>query len=106
MARDWCRPELRAISRVARKLAGAPDALDIPTDRTRPPIQSGEGNTAWLAIPNTTAAALRSVGLREGATLFMTLLGAWSALLHQLSRQPEIIIGTPVRGRSQPESRM
>ena len=48
-------------------------------------------------------AALRTVGLREGATLFMTLLGAWVALLHQLSRQEEVIIGTPVRGRNLPE---
>ena len=33
----------------------------------------------------------------------MTLLGAWTALLHQLTRQSEIIVGTPVRGRAVPE---
>ena len=97
-------PELaRQIEHWRGKLAGAPDALDLPTDHPRPPIQSGDGATEWLSLPAPTAAALRTVGLREGATLFMTLLSAWTALLHQLTRQPEIIVGTPVRGRNLPE---
>ena len=33
----------------------------------------------------------------------MTLLAAWAALLHQLARQAEIVVGTPVRGRGVPE---
>ncbi|HSK03487.1 MAG TPA: amino acid adenylation domain-containing protein, partial [Kofleriaceae bacterium] len=103
--RDWMSgPELaRQIEHWRGKLAGAPDALDLPTDHPRPPVMSGDGATEWVALPTATAAALRAVGLREGATLFMTLLGAWAALLHQLTRQPEVIIGTPVRGRSMPE---
>ncbi len=31
---------------------------------------------------------------------FMTLLGAWATLLHQQTRAPELVIGTPVRGRN------
>ena len=103
--RDWLTgPELtRQIDHWRAKLGGAPDALDLPTDHPRPAVQSGDGATAWLALPAATVAGLRAVGLREGATLFMTLLGAWAALLHQLTRQPEILIGTPVRGRNLPE---
>ena len=103
--RTWMSgPELeRQLQQWRRKLAGAPEALDLPTDRPRPPVQSGDGATAWLSIPGPTAAALRSVGLREGATLFMTLLGAWTALLHQLTRQRDLVVGTPVRGRNLPE---
>jgi amino acid adenylation domain-containing protein len=103
--RDWLTgPELaRQLEQWRGKLVGAPDALDLPTDHPRPPIMSGDGATEWLALPAPTTAALRAVGLREGATLFMTLLGAWVALLHQLTRQPEIIVGTPVRGRALPE---
>jgi amino acid adenylation domain-containing protein len=103
--RDWLTgPELtRQLDHWRGKLAGAPDALDLPTDHPRPAVQSGDGATAWLSLPDATTAALRAVGLREGATLFMTLLGAWSALLHQLTRQPELVIGTPVRGRNLPE---
>ncbi|HEY0190807.1 MAG TPA: amino acid adenylation domain-containing protein [Kofleriaceae bacterium] len=103
--RDWLTgPELnRQLDHWRGKLLGAPDALDLPLDHPRPAVQTGDGATAWLAIPARTATALRGVGLREGATLFMTLLGAWSALLHQLTRQPELIVGTPVRGRALPE---
>jgi amino acid adenylation domain-containing protein len=103
--RDWLTgPELnRQIDHWRNKLAGAPDALDLPTDHPRPAVQTGDGATAWLALPAATVAGLRAVGLREGATLYMTLLAAWSALLHQLTRQPEILIGTPVRGRNLPE---
>jgi amino acid adenylation domain-containing protein len=103
--RDWMSgPELaRQLEHWKGKLAGGPDALDLPVDRQRPPMQSGEGATEWLKLPPATAAKLREVGLQEGATLFMTLLGAWTALLHQLTRQAEIIVGTPVRGRAVPE---
>ena len=93
----------RQIEHWRTKLVGAPDALDLPTDHPRPPVQSGDGDTAWLAIDKPLAGQLRAVGLRESATLFMTLLAAWTALLHQLTRQPEILVGTPVRGRNLPE---
>ena len=79
------------------------DVLDLPTDHPRPPTQTGDGATAWLSFDAETAAALREVGLREGATLFMTLLSAWALLLHRATGQREIVVGTPVRGRSLPE---
>jgi len=103
--RDWLTgPELtRQLEHWRGKLAGAPDALDLPADLPRPPTMSGDGATEWLALPAPTTEALRAVGLREGATLFMTLLGAWTLLLHQLTRQRELIVGTPVRGRNLPE---
>ena len=103
--RDWLTgPELtRQLERWRTRLAGAPDALDLPTDHPRPPTMSGDGATAWLSLPRPTVEALRAVGLREGATFFMTLLGAWTLLLHQLTRQRELVIGTPVRGRNLPE---
>ncbi|HEX3759257.1 MAG TPA: amino acid adenylation domain-containing protein, partial [Kofleriaceae bacterium] len=103
--RDWLTgPELtRQVEHWRARLVGAPDALDLPTDHPRPPVQSGEGATEWLAVAPDAAATLRAVGLREGATLFMTLLAAWTALLHQLTRQMELVIGTPVRGRMLPE---
>jgi amino acid adenylation domain-containing protein len=97
-------PELdRQLDHWQRKLAGAPDALDLPTDRPRPATQTGKGGTTWLTLPAPTVAALRALGLREGATLFMTLLSAWTLLLHRLTGQRDIVVGTPVRGRNLPE---
>ena len=103
--RDWLAgPELaRQLEYWRAKLAGGADALDLPTDHTRPPTMTGDGGTEWLSLPATTTDALRAVGLREGATLYMTLLGAWTLLLHQLTRAREVVVGTPVRGRNLPE---
>jgi hypothetical protein len=58
------------------------------------------------ALPPAVTAALRAAGLREGATLFMTLLGAWARCCCTSSpAQRELVIGTPVRGRNCPTSR-
>ncbi|MEZ4403025.1 MAG: amino acid adenylation domain-containing protein [Kofleriaceae bacterium] len=97
-------PELdRQLSFWKARLAGAPTTLDLPTDFPRPPTMSGEGATEWLRLPPAVTAGLRAAGLRESATLFMTLLGAWAALLHQQTGQPELVVGTPVRGRNLPD---
>jgi amino acid adenylation domain-containing protein len=97
-------PELaRQLAFWKRKLTDAPRTLDIPVDRARPPVQSGDGATAWLAIDASCTAALRALAVTEGATLFMVLLAAWTLLLARLSGQREVVVGTPVRGRSLPE---
>ena len=41
------------------------------------------------------------LGRREGATLFMTLLAAFQVLLQRLSGQEDIVVGSPVAGRTQ-----
>jgi len=102
--REWLAgPELsRQLQHWQTKLADAPEALDLPVDHARPSTPSNEGDTVWLRIPQGTVEALRAQSQSQGATLFMTLLSAWSLLLHQLSGQRDLVIGTPVRGRSQP----
>ncbi len=85
------------------KLEGAPEHLELPTDFSRPPTQSGDGDTAWLRVPDATASKLREIAAREGATVFMILLSAWALLLHRLAGQDEVVVGTPVRGRALPE---
>ncbi|AKU98435.1 Malonyl CoA-acyl carrier protein transacylase [Labilithrix luteola] len=103
--REWMAgPELaRQIGFWRDHLAGAPDRLDLPEDFPRPSRQSGEGATAWLSLRPELTNGLREVGLREGATLFMTLLSAWALLLYRVTGQREVLVGTPVRGRNQPE---
>ncbi|HVK73992.1 MAG TPA: amino acid adenylation domain-containing protein [Kofleriaceae bacterium] len=103
--RDWMAgPELaRQLAFWRDRLAGAPTVLDLPTDHPRPATQTGDGATVWLSLPPETTAALTAIGLREGATLFMTLLSAWALLLHRATGQRELVIGTPVRGRNLPE---
>ncbi|WP_410813372.1 amino acid adenylation domain-containing protein [Micromonospora sp. 067-2] len=80
-------------------LAGAPDSLALPTDRPRPPVQTFDGGTSTLRVPADLTDRLRAVGRAHGATLYMTLLAAFQALLHRYSAQDDICVGTPVAGR-------
>lgn len=77
--------------------------LDIPADRKRPARMSGLGSTEWLYLPEPLVARLREHARQQHTTPFMTLLAVWALLLHGLSRQPTLRIGTPVRGRELPE---
>src|SRR5262249_18529889 len=47
--------------------------------------------------------SLMELGQREGATLFMTLLAAWYVLLHRFSGEEDIVVGTPIAGRTHTE---
>ncbi|MGH7561802.1 MAG: amino acid adenylation domain-containing protein [Gemmatimonadales bacterium] len=88
----------------AEYLAGAPSALELPTDRTATGTGAGPGARSSLTLPRALLERLRAVGDESGATLYMTLLAAWATLLHRYSAQDDILIGTPVAGRERPET--
>src|SRR5437667_1440089 len=77
--------------------------LDLPTDRPRPPMQTFTGATHEIHLPLTLVKDLKLLGRKEGATLFMTLLAAFQTLLHRYSGQDDIVVGTPIAGRTQVE---
>ncbi|HEV7516887.1 MAG TPA: condensation domain-containing protein, partial [Thermoanaerobaculia bacterium] len=68
------------------------------------PAQSFAGAVEPFALPAPLLAALRELSLREGATLFMTLLAGFAAVLHRASGQEDIVIGSPVAGRNRRET--
>nr|QEO74439.1 phosphopantetheine-binding domain-containing pro [uncultured bacterium] len=84
-------------------LAGAPAALELPTDRPRPPVQTFRGALHLTRIDSGTAAAVRRLGEREGATLYMVLLAAFDAFLARITGQHDIVVGSPIAGRNRPE---
>ncbi|NBC46059.1 amino acid adenylation domain-containing protein, partial [Corallococcus exiguus] len=86
------------------KLAGAPAALELPTDRPRPPVQSHRGSTVPLRLARPVSDALKVLAQREGATPFMLLLAAFQVLLSRYSGQDDISVGTPIAGRTQAET--
>jgi amino acid adenylation domain-containing protein len=85
------------------RLAGAPTALDLPADRPRPAVQTFRGGAEAVTLEADLARALRAAGRRGGTTLFMTVLAGWASLLHRSSGAPEMLVGTPVANRRQPE---
>ncbi|RKG80214.1 amino acid adenylation domain-containing protein, partial [Corallococcus sp. CA049B] len=104
--RDWLQGEiLEAQLRYwKQQLSGAPAALELPTDRPRPPVQSRRGATVEVRIPENVSRALKALAQREGATPFMTLLAAFQVLLSRYSAQDDVSVGTPIAGRTQAET--
>ncbi|HSF41809.1 MAG TPA: amino acid adenylation domain-containing protein [Thermoanaerobaculia bacterium] len=97
-------PELAAeLGAWRERLAGAPAALDLPVDRRRPAVQTFRGGAVPVRLPAELVRGLRALGRRHGATLFMTVLAGWSALLHRASGAPEVVVGSPVANRRRPE---
>ncbi|MEW5926225.1 MAG: amino acid adenylation domain-containing protein [Gemmatimonadota bacterium] len=86
------------------RLAGMPPLLELPTDRPRPPVASDRGGAVGFALPAETAAALRALARREGATLFTVLLAGFQALLARYSGSEDVPVGTAVAGRTRLET--
>ncbi len=104
--REWLRsPEVEKQAGYWRQhLGGKIPPLDLPIDRPRPRVVDDAGATLWVEIPRAEADALTALGQEHGATLFMVMLAAYETLLHRYSGQDDILVGTPVRGRAQPET--
>jgi hypothetical protein len=87
-----------------RQLGGAPLVLPLPADRPRPAAPSGRGAEEFVALPAALFRGLDELSRRAGVTLFMTLLAAFQTLLYRQTRQEDIVVGTPVAGRSRGET--
>lgn len=77
--------------------------LELPTDRQRPAVPSFEGGRTYFSLPPAMARRLRALGRQESTTLFMSLLAAFQVLLHRDSGQDDIVVGTPIAGRTRAE---
>jgi len=85
-------------------LAGAPTVLDLPTDRHRPPTQTFRGATYSTLLPTALLEALKRLSQDENATLYMTLLAAFHTLLHRYTGRDDILVGSPIAGRTHVET--
>jgi amino acid adenylation domain-containing protein len=86
------------------QLAGELPVLDLPTDRPRPARQTFPGATCRTQLSRTLSDAIRAVSSRHDATPFMTLVAGFQALLHRWTGQDDLVVGTPIAGRTQPET--
>ncbi|CAG0934561.1 nonribosomal peptide synthetase DhbF [Thermoflexales bacterium] len=87
-----------------RQLTGTPPALELPTDRPRPPVHTYRGGLCHFSLPPALTQAVRSLSQQTGVTPFMTLLAAFQILLQRYTRQGDIVVGTPIAGRNRSES--
>jgi non-ribosomal peptide synthetase component F len=99
--REWLQGEVleEQVQYWRTQLAGAPQMLELPTDRVRPAIQSYRGGYERFVLSEEVSAALKDLSRREGVTMFMLLLTAFQVLLMRYSGQEDIVVGTDVAGR-------
>jgi amino acid adenylation domain-containing protein len=84
------------------RLPGVP-ALDLPTDAPRPPTQTFDGASHHFRVDSALTEDLTELGREHRATLFMTVLAAYQALLTRYTGQHDFAVGSPVAGRSHPD---
>ena len=103
--RDWLQGERRGLLEAFWKnhLAGSLPLLALPTDRPRPPVQTFRGERLAVAVDATSTRRLEILGRSQGASLFMTLLAAYGAMIGRYAGQDEIIVGCPVASRDRKE---
>ncbi|HVR96505.1 MAG TPA: amino acid adenylation domain-containing protein, partial [Thermoanaerobaculia bacterium] len=85
------------------RLAGAPAVLELPADRPRPAVRSPRGGSVPVRLPAGLGRALAALGHREGTTRFMTLLALFQALLGRHADSEDLVVGTPIAGRTRSE---
>ncbi|HEV7745452.1 MAG TPA: amino acid adenylation domain-containing protein [Pyrinomonadaceae bacterium] len=102
--RDYLRGQTQQqqLSYWRQQLHGA-EALELPTDRPRPPVQTYRGASEPFTLSAPLVKDIRQLGRREGCTLFMTLLAAFQILLAKSSGQRDVLVGTPIAGRIHPD---
>jgi aspartate racemase len=84
------------------RLAGRLPELQLPSDHPRPARQSFQGGWRPMTVPANVTAELKRLSQSRQATLYMTLLAAFSALLHRYTAEETILLGCPVSRRDQP----
>ena len=103
--RNWLRGEVleNQLSYWKKQLAGAPEVLNLPTDRPRPPEQSYRGARQSIELTGELTQALKTLSRKEGATLYMILLAAFQIVLHRYTGQDDISVGSPIANRNRIE---
>lgn len=74
--------------------------INLPTDFQRPKVRSFNGKRLFITIDETKTAALREYSATLGASLYAVLFAAHSVLLHKLTGQGDLIVGTNFDGRN------
>ncbi|MGB1061976.1 MAG: condensation domain-containing protein, partial [Ketobacter sp.] len=84
-------------------LAGAPAVLALPTDRPRQDIPSNNGALKVVCLPDALAGKINQACSDLDVTPFMFFLGAWQLLLGRYADTQDVVIGSPIAGRSRSE---
>ncbi|AUS80803.1 hypothetical protein C1701_23405 [Actinoalloteichus sp. AHMU CJ021] len=92
-------PDAEGLAFWSDTLRGAPERLDLPTDRGRPATLGPDRTIARVSLPPRAAHALAEVGRHANATPFVTLLAGVRVWLSRICGQRDVVVGAPVADR-------
>ena len=85
-----------------RHLEGAPPEAERPLDTSPAPGSSEAASVHRFDLTSAQLHGVTRLARDAGATTHMVLLAAFAALLHRLSGQERVVVGTPVANRPHP----
>ena len=102
--REWLKGEAleEKLKYWRRQLEGIED-LALPTDHPRPATRSYRGGSRYFVVGSELTRKLRELSQREGATLFMAMLGGFDILMSRYSGQEDVVVGTDTASRNRSE---
>ncbi|HYX25073.1 MAG TPA: amino acid adenylation domain-containing protein, partial [Thermoanaerobaculia bacterium] len=86
-----------------RQLDGVPEVLELPLDSPRPPFESFRGGSQAFALPVALVRRLTALARQSGATLSMTMLAGFQALLSRHAGQDDVATGVAIANRTRRE---
>ena len=100
--KEWLRGDVleKQLAYWRKQLEGAPPVLELPTDHPRPASQTFRGACEWLKLPFALTEKLNTLSQSGGLTPYMILLAAFQTLIHRYTGQEDIVVGSPVAGRT------
>ena len=104
--REWLTGETLAnqLQYWQQQLADAPPLLNLPTDRSRPAVQTFGGGTVSFVLDIQLTQQLEQLTRKSNTTLFMTLLAGFVTLLSRYSGSEDILVGCPIANRHHRET--
>jgi amino acid adenylation domain-containing protein/thioester reductase-like protein len=84
-------------------LSGAPQESAIPGDRPRPASLSHRGAEVTFTLEEEVFLQVRRLAAKQQTTPYVVLVAALTALVGRLSGQRDLLLGTPVSLRDDPE---
>ena len=100
--RTWLQGDIleKQLSYWRQQLLALPAMHSLPLDLPRPAVQGFAGRTLGQSIDADLFLAIEAYCQREKVTLFMFLYTALAVLLKRYSNEDDIVLGTPIAGRT------
>jgi amino acid adenylation domain-containing protein len=86
-----------------QELTGAPTTLELPSDHRRTRQNTYQGAEMRVVVPTGLRAAALTCARQLKVTPFTMMAAVWGVLLARYTRQEDLLVGSPLAGRTRPE---